>query len=118
VLPASVAGFPNAKVLVFAPGSLVGVCSGATPTDTFVFIAEQFGLPVPSAAAFSVGSSLSLGSFAGTSIGFAPIVAIDPATNTVYIDNTDAVADVFGGGACDSTGFGSNISRPIDTTTC
>jgi hypothetical protein len=114
IIPITQTGFPNAVELVFAPGDLTttGAC-GAGPFS-IVVIAEQFGIPVPSVAAFQGQDSVTIGGGAGTNIT-APISTsgldgsqlVDTANNIVYVDYTGAIADTFG--PC--LGSGSGISR-------
>jgi len=110
-------GHPEVYI-VFLPAA--GIC-GAPGSE--VFIAEQFGLPVPSAAAFNTQTVVTIGNGAIGQASF-PISAnlngpagtklLDTTNNIVYVDNTATVAALLG--PCSTTGpggisFGSGLSR-------
>jgi hypothetical protein len=104
-------GFPNAAELVLTTGFLSPAESCAASPFAEVFIGEQFGIPVPSAAAFSVGETITLGG--PTQNVTVTIVAIDTTDNIIYVGSTTGapstatIAALFG--PC--TGSGSGISR-------
>jgi hypothetical protein len=115
VIPAPQTGFPNAVELVFEPGALTGfngVCGGGP--FSVVVIGEEFGLPVPSVAAFQGQDSITIGSGGTTNLtvpistsGLDGSQLIDTTNNIVYVDFTASIADLFG--PC--SGSGSGISR-------
>lgn len=108
-------GFPNAYALTFSTASVTAALGAATCLTpfTYVVIAEQFGLPVPSAAAFTPGMNITIGSLAARNLT-APVALIDPTNNIVYVSNTTAVAFAFG--PCTGAGGASSgISRPSTT---
>ena len=116
---ATTPAFPNAVELVFAPGALA-VCTGAA-TFSEVFIAQQFGLPVPSAATFAAAcaapgtKTITIGT--GTASITVPIVLCDTTNNIIYVASTGAIAAFFGpcpGGANPAApaAVSSGLSRP------
>lgn len=89
--------YPNAVELQFSTPY-----GGCLPAFTAVVIAQQFGLPVPGAAAFTVGELLTVGTPGGKT-DTSTVTQVDTTNNIVYIAGAETVALTFG--AC-------TLSRP------
>jgi len=83
--------------------TLSGTVGSCVPAFTTVFVGTDFALPVANAAAFGVGTQLTVGPTSNGGTFTSTVTAVDTTNNLVFIDGSSALAVALGGQTCSFT---------------